>query len=177
MQEVQRRDFANRFIVPDFFNITLERESSVVGSSDPQGYDVLFVEPRYKANFPSRLSHSCDPNCENKVVSVNWQGKQCVRVAMRTTRFINPGEELTFDYCAVSDSEAEVRWATCLCGTEKCRGSLFSLSNRKMFLQIMHQWHTFVDRTAAVVFSCLDNRAELSEADRNILVRDHRLCV
>lgn len=37
-------------------------------------------------------------------------------VAMYTTRHIQEGEELTFDYSAVTESEKEFRAATCLCG-------------------------------------------------------------
>lgn len=32
-----------------------------------------------------------------------------------------PGEELTFDYCSVTESEREFREAICLCGTSNCR--------------------------------------------------------
>lgn len=44
-------------------------------------------------------------------------------VAMFTLRWIAPGEELTFDYSSVTESETEYRSAVCLCGTRGCRGS------------------------------------------------------
>ena len=45
--------------LPDFYNITYERHFD-----DPDGYDVLTVDPILFGNFASRLSHSCNPNCE-----------------------------------------------------------------------------------------------------------------
>lgn len=33
---------------------------------DSLGYDVLVVDAMHKANFASRLCHSCRPNCEAK---------------------------------------------------------------------------------------------------------------
>lgn len=33
---------------------------------DASGYDVLVIDAMHKANFASRLCHSCRPNCEAK---------------------------------------------------------------------------------------------------------------
>lgn len=33
---------------------------------DALGYDVLVIDAMHKANFASRLCHSCRPNCEAK---------------------------------------------------------------------------------------------------------------
>lgn len=30
---------------------------------DPDGYDLMVVDPIKKGNFSSRFSHSCNPNC------------------------------------------------------------------------------------------------------------------
>jgi len=40
-------------------------------------------------------------------------------------RDIEPGEELTYDYC-LYDGEDD---APCLCGTKRCRGSLYSATH------------------------------------------------
>ena len=39
--------------------------------ASPGGYDVLYVEPIFKGNFGSRLSHSCQPNCATTTVTIN----------------------------------------------------------------------------------------------------------
>jgi hypothetical protein len=43
------------------------------------------------------------------------------------------GEELTFDYSSVTESEREFRAATCLCGTHHCRGSYLYYSGASAF--------------------------------------------
>lgn len=48
--------------LPDFYNITYERHYD-----DPEGYDVLTVDPILYGHFSSRLSHSCNPNCETVI--------------------------------------------------------------------------------------------------------------
>lgn len=44
--------------LPDFYNITFERHLD-----DPEGYNILTVDPILHGNYSSRLSHSCSPNC------------------------------------------------------------------------------------------------------------------
>ena len=50
--------------LPDFYNITFERHLD-----DPEGYNIMTVDPILHGNYSSRLSHSCSPNCQtiNKV--------------------------------------------------------------------------------------------------------------
>ena len=45
------------------------------------------------------------------------------------------GEELTFDYACVTESEREFKAATCLCGTRACRGSFLAFSGSRAFMQ------------------------------------------
>ena len=45
------------------------------------------------------------------------------------------GEELTFDYACVTESEREFKAATCLCGTRACRGSFLGFSGSRAFMQ------------------------------------------
>jgi hypothetical protein len=85
---------------------------------DDAGYDILFVDPTYKGNYSSRLSHSCVPNCDTvtMVASGNYT------IGMFANREISYGEELTFDYCCVTDVEKEMKRALCLCGNSRCKG-------------------------------------------------------
>ena len=75
------------------------------GSMDVQG------------NFASRISHSCNPNCQAQVMACGGR----LTIALYTTRAVGYGEELTFDYACVTESEREFRAAICLCGTQLCR--------------------------------------------------------
>ena len=48
------------------FSIHLWSNVQAVMQGDSMGYDVLVVDAMHKANFASRLCHSCRPNCEAK---------------------------------------------------------------------------------------------------------------
>ncbi len=61
------------------------------------------------------INHSCDPNCETHEV----RG----RVWIKAIRPIEPGEEITYDYC-LYDGEGDE--ALCNCGAKKCRGTMYS---------------------------------------------------
>ena len=63
------------------------------------------------------INHSCDPNCEVDEVKG--------RVVINAIRDIAAGEELTYDY-NLYDGEDD---APCLCGAERCRGSLYSATH------------------------------------------------
>src|SRR5271169_731346 len=63
------------------------------------------------------VNHSCRPNCETDQIA----GKMWI-IALRD---IEPGEELTYDYC-LYDGEDE---APCCCGAKRCRGSLYSAAH------------------------------------------------
>ena len=77
--------------VPEFYNIRLERNRS-----DPEGYDLLYVDAKDHAAFSSRMSHSCAPNCALEGTVLNGQ----YVIAVRTLRPIRPGEELTQVCCS-----------------------------------------------------------------------------
>jgi hypothetical protein len=63
------------------------------------------------------VNHSCEPNCETDQI----KGKMWI-IALRD---IEAGEELTYDY-NLFDGEDD---APCLCGSGRCRGSLYSASH------------------------------------------------
>jgi hypothetical protein len=123
--------------LPDFYNIVLERPKD-----DPAGYDVLFVDAAAKGAVASRMSHSCTPNCQAVVMSCNGR----LTIALYTLRHVHPGEELTFDYSSVTESEKEFKQAICLCGTEKCRGSYLYFTGSKTFMQILLREHNMLHR-------------------------------
>ncbi len=61
------------------------------------------------------INHSCDPNCETEEVKG--------RVWIRAIRKIEPGEEITYDYCLYDGGDDE---AICNCGAKRCRGTMYS---------------------------------------------------
>jgi hypothetical protein len=138
----------------NFYNIMLERHMN-----DPDGYDILIVDPILKGSFGSRLSHSCDPNCAT-VASVSM-GKYVI--SMYAIKPIQQGEELTFDYCSVTESAKENKEAVCLCGTSQCRGSYLSLIKDNSVTPFILTHHSFLHRMSLILNSCMD--PELTEED------------
>ena len=60
------KDFGMDGNLPEFYNIMLERPPDSRG-----GYDVLYIDPIFRGNFGSRMSHSCSPNCATTTITVN----------------------------------------------------------------------------------------------------------
>jgi hypothetical protein len=56
-------------------------------------------------------------------------------VALYTIRDVAPGEELTFDYSSVTESEDEFKQAFCMCSTRHCRGSYLYYTGSKAYMQ------------------------------------------
>jgi SET domain-containing protein len=57
-------------------------------------------------------------------------------VALYTIRPVAVGEELTFDYACVTESEDEFKQAFCMCSTRHCRGSYLYYTGSKTFMQV-----------------------------------------
>ncbi|KDD72435.1 hypothetical protein H632_c3349p0, partial [Helicosporidium sp. ATCC 50920] len=141
--------------LPDFYNIMLERPGD-----DAAGYDVLFIDGASKATFASRVSHSCAPNCAASVVACTGR----LTIALHTVREVKEGEELTFDYCSVTESERELREAICLCGSVHCRGSYLYYAGSRTFQTVMAARHHFLHRQVFVLRAALEPLAEADEA-------------
>lgn len=146
--------------LPDFYNMALERPQS-----DPKGYGLMIVDGSRKAGHGSMLSHSCDPTCEVRVAALN--GQLCL--AMTTLRDIEQGEELTFDYNAVTESLEEYQAAVCLCGCSKCRGSFLHFATADCYQQVLNRNSPVAVRFANLVKGC--TKKVMSEEDNQTLTR------
>lgn len=144
--------------LPDFYNMALERPQS-----DPKGYGLMIVDASRKAGHGSMLSHSCDPTCEVRVAALN--GKLCL--AMTTLRNVELGEELTFDYNAVTESLEEYRSAICLCGYNKCRGSFLHFATADCYQSVLNRNSPIAVRFANLVKGC--NKKVMAEEDEKTL--------
>lgn len=130
---------------------------------DPRGYGLLFVDASRKAGHGSCLSHSCVPTCEVRVAAVN--GELCL--AMTTLRELEWGEELTFDYNAVTESLNEYRSAVCLCGYGKCRGSFLHFATADIYQQILHRNSPIATRFASLIKGSM--KKVMAEDDEKVL--------
>lgn len=87
--------------------------------------------------------------------------------AMKDIKF---GEELTFDYCSVTEDCNELKKAFCLCGSKKCRGKYLELIKTKESNTFIEQVHNFLERNKIILRASLE---ALLEKDREILEKFH----
>jgi SET domain-containing protein len=74
------------------------------------------IDATFYGNKARYINHSCDPNLKSDKLVVNGE----THIIFMANRFIESGEELTFDY--QFDYEAEK--LECFCGSDKCKGRL-----------------------------------------------------
>lgn len=147
-------------VLPDFFNMALERPQM-----DPRGYGLLFVDASRKSGYGSMLSHSCQPSCEVRVAAVNGE----LTLAMTTLRKMTIGDELTFDYNAVTESLNEYQSAVCLCGRGQCRGSFLHFATADCYQQVLNRNSPVAVRLANLIKGCM--KKVMGEEDERILKR------
>ncbi|XP_068669494.1 histone-lysine N-methyltransferase ATXR3-like isoform X2 [Aristolochia californica] len=144
----------NKDPAPEFYNIYLERPKG-----DRDGYDLVVVDAMHKANYASRICHSCRPNCEAKVTAVDGQ----YQIGIYALRPIGNGEEITFDYNSVTESKEEYEASVCLCGSQVCRGSYLNLTGEGAFQKVLKDSHGILDRHQLLLEACELN--SVSEED------------
>ncbi len=77
--------------------------------------DDYCIDGEIGGNESKYVNHSCSPNCEDEIID----GK----IWFISTKEIQPGEELFFDYEFPFDDPVKDK---CLCGSKKCRGYIQS---------------------------------------------------
>ena len=143
----------NFFFNGAFYNMILDKHKN-----EPKGKDVIVVDPILKGNFASRLSHSCYPNCAAFPVISNNQ----YYIALYAIKNIECGDELTFDYCSITENEKEHHDSICLCGSYCCPGKyleftknhyeLFPTDVRGYFIDNIKYF--FIEHNAIILKAC-----------------------
>ena len=146
--------------LPDFYNIMLERMKS-----DPDGYNLIMIDPNSKGNFASRMSHSCVPNCNTVLMVSNNK----YTIGMYAMKDISYDEELTFDYNSITENQKEYQMAICLCSSYFCRGHYLILSNSMIFTEIINKFHTFLHRNAILLKASYMGEIPLKNYEINLL--------
>ena len=142
--------------LPDFYNIMLERLKL-----DKNGYDVIIVDPNSKGNFASRMSHSCNSNCNTVLMAANSQ----YIIGMYATKNIEFGEELTFNYNSVTEKRKEYQDAICLCGSYFCRGHYLIFSESMTLTEVLAKHHNFLHRNY-ILFKACSKKNDLTEDEK-----------
>lgn len=92
--------------------------------------DIFVMDGEFMGGPTKFMNHSCEPNCRQYTVSYNRHDPRIYDIAFFACRFIQAGEELTFDYLDKDDDEPLERLGEdavpCLCGTAKCRKWLWT---------------------------------------------------
>eukprot|EP01018_Ginkgo_biloba_P011217 Gb_22849 [translate_table: standard] len=143
---------------PEFYNIFLERPKG-----DGAGYDLVVVDAMHKANYASRICHSCRPNCEAKVTAVGGQ----YQIGLYTLRPIQYGEEITFDYNSLTESKEEYEASVCLCGSQGCRGSYLNLAGAGAYQKVLKECHGLLNRHDILLEACTVN--SVTQEDSRVL--------
>lgn len=84
----------------------------------------LCIDGFYYGNLSRFINHSCNPNLQ--VLSIHVENREILlpRVILFSTREIQAGEELTFDYnCYPLSTDKELK---CACGEPECRGFIYN---------------------------------------------------
>eukprot|EP01083_Nonionella_stella_P301434 1034081_1 len=132
--------------------------------TDPNGVDInSFVIEYFGEVYPSwRWYEKCDLQ---KQVTMIVNGKYVI--ALFALKRIEYGQELTFDYNSVTESEQEYRAAICLCSQSKCRGTYLAYAGSNTYQQILSLYHNNLHRTACIFRACCDFDED-EEDDANI---------
>jgi SET domain-containing protein len=123
---------------------------------------MLTIDASIHANFASRLSHACDPNCVTAMAVRDGH----LTVAVHTVRAVDHGEELTMDYNTVTDSEQEMRAAICLCGSARCRSTFLHFTGMTMLRQVLDTRHGLQQRFALLCRALSLSGTRSSRRDR-----------
>lgn len=102
-----------------------------------------FIDANCQGNAARFINHSCNPNCASYI--------QDGRVFIEATRNIQPGTELTYDYCYKRDGRRPQAWAqlyACRCGAANCRGTMLSPSRRRGSVRGRRQRRAKLRKTA-----------------------------
>ncbi|XP_028570813.2 histone-lysine N-methyltransferase EHMT1 isoform X1 [Podarcis muralis] len=92
--------------------------------------DVYCIDARFYGNISRFINHFCEPNLTAVRVFMSHQDLRFPRIAFFSTKNIQAGEEIGFDY---GDRFWEVKgnYFSCLCGSPKCRYTSAILAQRQ----------------------------------------------
>ncbi|CAI5794360.1 histone-lysine N-methyltransferase EHMT1 isoform X1 [Podarcis lilfordi] len=95
-----------------------------------QNKDVYCIDARFYGNISRFINHFCEPNLTAVRVFMSHQDLRFPRIAFFSTKNIQAGEEIGFDY---GDRFWEVKgnYFSCLCGSPKCRYTSAILAQRQ----------------------------------------------
>lgn len=83
--------------------------------------DGLVIDATLNGGYARYINHSCDPNCEAKIIDGEHPNEHLKRVLIISQRDIDATEELTYDYHFPLETDLKNR-VPCNCMSKYCRG-------------------------------------------------------
>ncbi|XP_039182989.1 histone-lysine N-methyltransferase EHMT1 isoform X6 [Crotalus tigris] len=93
-------------------------------------WDVYCIDARFYGNISRFINHFCEPNLIAVRVFMSHQDLRFPRIAFFSSRHIEAGEEIGFDY-GERFWNIKAKYFSCLCNSPKCRHSSAVLAERQ----------------------------------------------
>ncbi|XP_006900681.1 PREDICTED: histone-lysine N-methyltransferase EHMT1 [Elephantulus edwardii] len=108
----------------------VREEDSYLFDLDNKDGELYCIDARFYGNVSRFINHHCEPNLVPVRVFMSHQDLRFPRVALFSTRPIEAGEQLGFDY---GDRFWDIKGKlfSCQCGSPKCRHSCTALAQRQ----------------------------------------------
>ncbi|XP_019366014.1 PREDICTED: histone-lysine N-methyltransferase EHMT1 isoform X1 [Gavialis gangeticus] len=108
----------------------VREEDSYLFDLDNKDGEVYCIDARFYGNISRFINHLCEPNLIPVRVFMSHQDLRFPRIAFFSTRHIEAGEEIGFDY---GDRFWDIKgkYFSCQCGSPKCKHSSAALAQRQ----------------------------------------------
>ncbi|XP_072604093.1 histone-lysine N-methyltransferase EHMT1 isoform X3 [Vulpes vulpes] len=108
----------------------VREEDSYLFDLDNKDGEVYCIDARFYGNVSRFINHHCEPNLVPVRVFMSHQDLRFPRIAFFSTRLIEAGEQLGFDY-GERFWDIKGKLFSCRCGSPKCRHSSMALAQRQ----------------------------------------------
>uniref|UniRef100_A0A9L0RLK7 [histone H3]-lysine(9) N-methyltransferase n=1 Tax=Equus caballus TaxID=9796 RepID=A0A9L0RLK7_HORSE len=108
----------------------VREEDSYLFDLDNKDGEVYCIDARFYGNVSRFINHHCEPNLVPVRVFMSHQDLRFPRIAFFSTRLIEAGEQLGFDY-GERFWDIKGKLFSCRCGSPKCRHSSTALAQRQ----------------------------------------------
>ncbi|XP_060269668.1 histone-lysine N-methyltransferase EHMT1 isoform X5 [Ovis aries] len=108
----------------------VREEDSYLFDLDNKDGELYCIDARFYGNVSRFINHHCEPNLVPVRVFMSHQDLRFPRIAFFSTRLIEAGEQLGFDY-GQRFWDIKGKLFSCLCGSPKCRHSGAALAQRQ----------------------------------------------
>ncbi|XP_036162793.1 histone-lysine N-methyltransferase EHMT1 isoform X6 [Myotis myotis] len=108
----------------------VREEDSYLFDLDNKDGELYCIDARFYGNVSRFINHHCEPNLVPVRVFMSHQDLRFPRIAFFSTRLIEAGEQLGFDY-GQRFWDIKGKLFSCRCGSPKCRHSSAALAQRQ----------------------------------------------